>query len=150
MADERAGRSYSDLLRMRQPELDELYRGIDAPGATPAGDTLGTALILPGRTAGRIAQAIARLLFWQGKVFDPGRGVLKNKVTPFGIRAVRARVYVGESWLDRGSQAIVLDYSKTSLVARWIRDEIREVSPGLWLGKVFVRRWHVLDFTLRA
>lgn len=36
-----------------------------------------------------------------------------------------------------GSECIDLDYSKTSFVARWIRDEIREVSPGLFLGIVF-------------
>jgi hypothetical protein len=91
-----------------------------------------------------------RLLFWQGKVFDPPEGTLKNKVSPLGVRAIRARVYVGDSWLDRGTEAIVLDYSRTSLVARWIRDEIREVAPGLWLGKVFVWKWHALDFTLRS
>ena len=137
-------------MNMRQRELDALYRDVATPGEIPVGDTRGTALVLPGRAAGRVAQAIARLLFWQGKVFDPRSGMLRNKVTPFGIRAVRARVYVGDSWLDRGTEAIVLDYSKTSLVARWVRDEIREVAPGLWLGKVFVGRWHVLDFTLRA
>ncbi len=146
----RAGRSYSDLLNMRQRELDALYRDVATPGEVPVGDTRGTALVLPGRAAGRVAQAIARLLIWQGKVFDPRSGTLRNKVTPLGIRAVRARVYVGDSWLDRGTQAIVLDYSRTSVVARWVRDEIREVAPGLWLGKVFVGRWHVLDFTLRA
>lgn len=150
MAVARAGRSYSDLMRMRQAELDALYRDVEQPGAIPAGDTLGTALVLPGRAAGGVLQKIARRLVWQGKVFDPARGTLLNKVTPFGVRAVRARVYVGESWLDRGTRAIVLDYSRTSLVAHWIRDEIREVAPGLWLGKVFVGRWHVLDFTLRA
>ena len=150
MAGARAGRSYSDLMNMRQRELDALYRDVAMPGEIPVGDTRGTALVLPGRAAGRVAQAIARLLFWQGKVFDPRSGILRNKVTPFGIRAVRARVYVGDSWLDRGTEAIVLDYSRTSLVARWVRDEIREVAPGLWLGKVFVGRWHVLDFTLRA
>jgi hypothetical protein len=31
----------------------------------------------------------------------------------------------------------VLDYSQTSIVAQWIRDEIREVSPGLYLGLVY-------------
>lgn len=146
----RAGRSYSDLMNMRQRELDALYRDIATPGEIPVGDTRGTALVLPGRAAGRVAQAIARLLIWQGKVFDPRSGMLRNKVTPVGIRAVRARVYVGDSRLDRGTQATVLDYSKTSWIARWVRDEIREVAPGLWLGKVFVGRWHVLDFTLQA
>jgi cytochrome P450 len=150
MAAARAGRSHDELMGMGQAELDALYRDVELPGAIPVGDTLGTALVLPGRAIGRAAGTAARLLFWQGKVFDPTSGTLKNKVSPFGIRAIRARVDVGDSWLDRGTRAIVLDYSRTSLVARWIRDEIREVGPGLWLGKVFVFRWHALDFTLRA
>ena len=29
----------------------------------------------------------------------------------------------------------MLDYSDTSLLAHWIRDEIREVGPGTYLGK---------------
>jgi cytochrome P450 len=150
MAVARAGRSQSDLMGMSRAELDALYRDIEEPGGIPAGDTMGTAVVLPGTAAGRIAAKVARLLFWQGKVFDPASGTLKNKVTPLGIRSITARVYLGDSWLDRGTRAIVLDYSTTSLVARWIRDEIREVSPGLWLGKVFVGRWHALDFTLRS
>ena len=32
----------------------------------------------------------------------------------------------------------MLDYSKTSLIAHWIRDEIREVSPGIYLGLVYL------------
>jgi hypothetical protein len=42
----------------------------------------------------------------------------------------------------------VLDYSKTSLVARQVRDEIREIAPGVFLGLVFLGHRHVLDFTL--
>jgi len=36
--------------------------------------------------------------------------------------------------MDDG-EAIILDYSINSIGARWIRDELREVSSGLWLGK---------------
>lgn len=142
--------SHADLMGMGRAERDDLYRRLDAPGSIPVGDTQGTPVLLAGRRMGGVVRAIARLLLWQGKVFDPRRRSLQNKITPLAIRAIRARVYVGESWLDRGRETIVLDYSKTSFVARWIRDEIREVAPGLWLGKVYVRRWHVLDFTLRA
>jgi hypothetical protein len=42
----------------------------------------------------------------------------------------------------------VLDYSKTSIVAHLVRDEIREIAPGVYLGLVFLGRRHVLDFTL--
>lgn len=137
-----------DLGEMRQSELNSLYRRLPEPGAVPVGDTLGLALLLPGWPFGHLVRNLARILLWQGKVFDPKTRDLKNKISPFGFRTIRAQVYRGVSWFDPGSNATVLDYSKTSFVARWIRDEIREVRPGLWLGKVFIGKWHVLDFTL--
>jgi hypothetical protein len=48
-----------------------------------------------------------------------------------------------------GEETIVLDYSQTSLAARSVRDEIREVAPGLYLGLAFWRGRRVLHFSLR-
>ena len=46
------------------------------------------------------------------------------------------------SWLDQ-KECIVLDYSKTSLVAQWIRE--RHSSEATWLtAKKFKRRFPVL------
>jgi hypothetical protein len=56
-------------------------------------------------------------------------------------------VYKGPSWLDN-KECIVLDYSETSLVAEWIRDEIREVAPHLYLGNVYWSKKHLIDFAL--
>jgi hypothetical protein len=47
-------------------------------------------------------------------------------------------VYVDASRLD-GNPCIVLDYSKTSRVAGFVRDEIRQIAPGLYIGLVYVR-----------
>jgi len=141
--------TYADLTKMSQSELDDLYRGIQSPGSIPVGDTRGTALLLPGRSVGEFIRAAVRLLWWQGKVFNAGRSDLKNKISPLGFPSIRAKVYWGDSWMD-DDQATIIDYSETSLVARFVRDEIREVSPGLWLGKVFLWKWHALDFTLTA
>ncbi|MEO6593628.1 MAG: hypothetical protein ABIP94_02620 [Planctomycetota bacterium] len=49
-----------------------------------------------------------------------------------------------ESWIDK-RPCIVLDYSKTSFLARKIRDEIRLVRPGLYLDKVWWGRTRLLD-----
>ena len=73
--------------------------------------------------------------------------MLRNKILPFGINAIIARVYKEASWLD-GKECIVLDYSDTSLVAQWIRDEIREISSGVYLGKVYWGRQRLIDFVL--
>lgn len=138
-----------DLTGMSQTRLNDLYRRVGEPGSVPTGDTQGTALLLPGFALGTILQRLAFLLFWQGKVFDSPYDDLRNKIGPTGFQTIRAEVYRGKSWMDLG-EATILDYSRSSMVARWIRDEIREVSPGVWLGKVFIKRWHVLDFTLTA
>ena len=136
-----------DLLNMSQEELDELY--LNSPlGEIPVGDMRGTAIVMPRSSLGRIATSLIRLLVWQGKVFNPAQGDLKNKVSPFGYKSIKAKVYVGDSWKVKGQQAIVIDYSKTSFVAQKIRDEIRQVAPGLYLGKVFWGRKHFLDFSL--
>ncbi len=72
---------------------------------------------------------------------------MRNKILPLALNAIIAKVYKGESWLD-GKECIVLDYSDTSLVAQWIRDEIREISPGLYLGKVYWGGKRLIDFAL--
>jgi hypothetical protein len=68
---------------------------------------------------------------------------------PIGVRAIAAKVYKAPSWLD-GNECIVLDYSQTSLVAHWIRDEIRLVAPGLYLGLVFWEKERILGFALAS
>lgn len=134
------------LQRMSRGELDDLFRESGA-GEIPRGRADGTALLAPGSAVQGPAAKAARALLWKGKVFDPDRGELLNRIFPSGSRAIRAKVYKDASWLD-GREAIVLDYSKTSLVAHWIRDEIREVSPGVYLGVVYWGRARLIHFAL--
>jgi hypothetical protein len=135
-----------DLMKMSQTELDDLYRQ-SSPGATPDGDSRGTAMIAPGSLVSGILAPIIKFLAWQGKVFHTDQAFLLNKITPFGFKLVKAEVYRGESWID-GKEATILDYSKTSFVAQKIRDEIREVAPGLYLGQAYWGNWRVLNFIL--
>jgi len=134
------------LLDMSQQQLDDLFRA-SPPGELPDGEAEGTAIIAPGT---RYTESIARIINffgWQGKVFDGSKGLLKNKVSMFGVQAIVAKVYLGESWLDN-KPCIVLDYSDTSIVAQWIRDEIRLIGPGLYLGKVYWGKERLIDFCL--
>ena len=135
------------LVAMSQAQLDELYHASPA-GPIPDGRAEGTVLVAPGTALTEPAAKLVHLLAWQGKVFDAARGELRNELLPTGILAVRATIARGPSWFD-GRESIVLDYSHTSLVAHWIRDEIRLVAPGLYLGIVFLRRVKLLDFALR-
>ena len=135
------------LLKMSQAELDALFTG-SAAGKIPNGEAQGTAIIAPGTIySPRIATFINHFA-WQGKIFDAKKGELKNRLTSLGLNAIIAKVYKGPSWLD-GKECIVLDYSETSLVAGWIRDEIRQIGPGLYLGKVYGGKKRLIDFALK-
>lgn len=134
------------LLKMTQEELDDLFRASPA-GDIPNGQAKGTAIIAPGTVfSPEIAEFIS-IFAWQGKTFDGKRGVLTNRILPLGLNAIVAEVYKDASWLD-GKECIVLDYSKTSLVAQWIRDEIRMIEPNIYLGKVYWEKKRLIDFCL--
>jgi hypothetical protein len=75
-------------------------------------------------------------------------GTLRNRISAFGIDAIVAEVYKGESWFD-GKECIVLDYSKTSIVAGRVRDEIRQIGPGMYLGVVFWEKKRTINFALQ-
>jgi hypothetical protein len=135
------------LLTMSQEQLDALFSASPA-GAIPDGEAEGTAIVAPGTTySPNIARFISNFA-WQGKVFDAEKGLLRNKILPLGLNAIIARVYKAESWLD-GKECIVLDYADTSLLAHWIRDEIREIGPGRYLGKVYWGKQRLIDFALQ-
>jgi hypothetical protein len=73
--------------------------------------------------------------------------LLRNHILVLGIKAIVARVYKGPSLLD-GKECIVLDYSETSLVASHVRDEIRQIETGFYLGKVYWDKTRLIDFAL--
>lgn len=134
------------LMDMSQKELDDLFSSVPA-GPLPDGEAEGTAIVAPGTTFSPLIARFINSFAWQGKVFDGKKGVLRNKILPFGLNAILANVYKEKSWLD-GKECIVLDYSDTSLVAQWIRDEIRAIAPGVYLGKVYWDDHRLIDFVL--
>lgn len=136
----------ADLAQASRSELDKLFRQSPA-GPIPAGKSRGTAMLMPGSWLDRVLQGLIRALFWKGKVFRPRTSDLKNRIGPFGTLLIRARVYAEKSWFADGP-AVILDYSETSFVARKIRDEIREVAPGLYLGQVFWGKRRIALFML--
>jgi hypothetical protein len=136
------------LLRMSQQELDALFTASDA-GPIPSGQADGTAIIAPGTVYSAEIAEFVKFFAWQGKVFDAAAGQLKNRIGPFGLNAIIATVYKQASWLD-GKECIVLDYSQTSVVAHWVRDEIRLIQPpGLYLGLVYWDKTRLIDFSLQ-
>lgn len=135
------------LLKMSQAQLDDLFTS-SPTGDIPNGQATGTAIIAPGTTYTEELAHIVSHFAWQGKTFDAAKGTLNNRILPFGLNAIIARVYKGPSWLDQ-KECIVLDYSETSLLAHWIRDEIRQIGPAMYLGKVYWKKSRLIDFALQ-
>jgi hypothetical protein len=135
------------LLTLSQAQLDELFATSPA-GDIPDGEAQGTAIIAPGTKHTADIAELVKHFAWQGKVFDAKQGLLKNKILVVGIQAIIAKVYKAASWVD-GKECIVLDYSQTSLVAKHIRDEIRLIGPGRYLGVVFWDKKRLIHFALQ-
>lgn len=137
-------------INLSRDELDSIYMQATA-GPLPTGDMRGTAIVT-GSLMPRTLARFARLFAWQGKVFDifadnGNSGVLINKITPWSLNFIVAKVYRDKSWMD-DKETIVIDYTRTSFFAQFIRDEIRQVEPGLYLGKVWWKKTRILDFAL--
>lgn len=137
----------AQLLKMSQADLDKLFMEATS-GPIPDGQAKGTAIIAPGTAFSPEIAEFINHFGWQGKTFDGKHGVLTNRILPFGLNAIVAEVYKDASWLD-GKECIVLDYSKTSLLAHWIRDEIRQIQPNFYLGKVYWDKKRLIDFCLQ-
>lgn len=135
------------IAQLPRNEVDELFRTGEV-GQIPDGDAVGTAIFFPANPIEPVIERLVKGLAWSGKVVSARTRDLKNKISPLGIQAIAADVYTGRSWFD-GADCIVLDYSKRSLVAKLVRDEIRRVAPGLYLGLVYWRNTRLIYFTLQ-
>src|SRR4051812_24695476 len=127
--------SLDQLAQMSWPELEQLYCAAE-PGEIPQGYTHGRAIYCPDSRFAGPRSRMTRAL-WHGKLFDATGSTLVNQWC--GFRAIRAQVCYGPSWLD-GKPSIIMDYSATSHVWANVRDEIREVAPGLYLGRMYRRK----------
>jgi hypothetical protein len=141
------------LPRMTADQLASVY----SEGATvplPHGDARGIAMLF--RTAAS-RRCLPRRRAWsgKGKSVDASAGTLVNRV--FGLRLIPAKVYEGESWFDNG-RAIIIDYQDTSWSFFYMRDEVRRIADGLFLGRSYYRKGpqgkyvlsFAMDFTSRA
>lgn len=139
-----------DLARMKIGELTRIYREGRAPASLEAlqGAPRGRMLTLAGPLGRgplrRGVAAFARASFfpWGGKSFEAfnatdGRGI--NRVALLGDRFPFDLRY-GISKLD-GLRCVILDYDQPEnpWLIRQIHDELREVSPGLFLGPAMAK-----------
>lgn len=156
------------LAEMPSSMLEELYRSAPVPenlaklAGRPQGRMLAVACTEGTLVFSALKTLSAMSVFpWEGKSFQyeqGGKGSGVNRVRllfgsfdwfPFATR-------IAPSAID-GKACVFLDYAQPenpALIAR-IHDEIREISPGLWLGPAMLRReagspvlvlWFAVDF----
>jgi hypothetical protein len=139
-----AGLTLEGLACMSWPELEALYRASEA-GAIPCGETRGVTIPCLSAKHGKAKQRVSSIL-WKGKIFDPECEELTNRWLVG--KAVKAHVFIGESWID-GKPSIISDYKGTSpIVWKNIRDEIRQVGCGLYLGAMIRRACPTPEFRM--
>ncbi len=129
----------ADLAKLDSATLDGLFRSAPRPDHLPNATTRGLVFFDPGKTLSRV-EGRAFGLLWRGKALEGDNGLMKNRVA--GAKVITAGMRLGESLTD-GEQAVILDYQgyqgRATSFADKARDEIREVSPGLWVGRMWVR-----------
>ncbi|GAB18724.1 hypothetical protein GOEFS_062_00330 [Gordonia effusa NBRC 100432] len=139
------------LSQLDYAELDALFRRSSAPASLAAlgNDAGGRALAVRGADHGRIARAIravegSRLFPWVGKTLtwepDGKTGSGTNRVQ-FGRQWFPYNLRFGQSIIDQRA-SIVFDYDHpgNNALGRKLYNELREVSPGLFLGPVTWRK----------
>jgi hypothetical protein len=118
-----------DLERLDRLQLDAIF-ATGTASEPPVGFARGHILL---RVDGKMLRARLQGLAWKGKVFHPD-GTFINQWA--GFRAIAARVEVGPSWYD-GRPCLVLQYPPGTPIFGNTRDELRELCPGLWLGRYY-------------
>lgn len=136
------------IMMMEEHQLLDIYRHA-TPGRIPAGYYPGSMIRTPGSPFTVALAGSVKATAWQGKFFS-AEG-MTNKT--FGVKTIKTPVEYGTSYVD-GKPTIVLDYAmSTAIFAKAYRDEIREISPAVFLGIMHKREdtgtkisaWFVLD-----
>ena len=137
-----------DVRALHLPNEDlRTLRGLDVEKV--AGDLRGRMLAWPSLQARPgVANAIrafagSKAFPWRGKSFNPkgeisGEGI--NRVLSDRLRLFRFETFIGPSKAG-DFDALQLDYDLPTNppVIRSIKDEIRELEPGLWLGQAYLK-----------
>ena len=120
------------LARLSPAELDALFTGADL-GSPPVGLARGRLLCLVDGRRPRVRAALANAV-WKGKDLADDGAYINRWVG--GVRALSSQAAVGPSWHD-GRPAHVLEYPPGTPLFEPLRDEFREIEPGLYLGVMY-------------
>lgn len=103
-------------------------------------------------------------LVWRGKIFESTHRIVRTQLFGFKVlpRLFPAKVYCGQSLLDGRRESLILDYAFSNdlpgyhpmidsfMGPQWfqVRDEVRMVRPGFYLGRVYMGRIFVFNVIL--
>ncbi len=119
------------LKQMTPCELEHLFASAGV-GQIPSGWTPGELLVLTDFPIPKVSEALARR-YWMGKEIQPDGSFINQ----FRYRQrFPSKAVIGPSLYD-GKPAIVMAYPPGTPFFRNIHDEFREVSPGLYLGRIY-------------
>ncbi|HEY8642162.1 MAG TPA: hypothetical protein VIO84_05270 [Candidatus Dormibacteraeota bacterium] len=135
-----------DLLGMDPDQLLELYRAARTPAVADLDGRLqGRMLAVPRAQEPHVSRWLRALAgtLWQGKTFEHhdsmhGEGV--NRVLGEKLNWFHFETEVGPSRAgDFDALQLNYDHHGNPPLVRSVKDEVREVAPGLWLGLAYLQ-----------
>ncbi|VTR97537.1 hypothetical protein [Tuwongella immobilis] len=121
------------VVRMSAEELECRFRNGRCV-AMPEGFAKGRPIWITGSKLAMPAARLTRTI-WQGKIIRDD-GTIRNRI--LGLPIFTAELSFQASWLD-GQPCQVMDYEPTSKIFAAVRDEVREIAPGIFLGITWLR-----------
>ncbi len=133
-----------ELVNMSKAELDALFREGETPD--PEGlEGVSEGRVLAGRGVLR-AEPVRELvnnplLPWKGKHVEGRHGSNRFEVGPLERKGFEFDMYVTRSLVDEDDEVLIFDYDtpENPPGIRRIRDDLKEVDDGLFLGTSNVR-----------
>ncbi len=133
-----------DLVKMSKPELDQLFLEGDTPDADGL-EGISEGRVLAGRGALRV-EPVRQLvnnpvLPWKGKHVEGQHGSNRFELGPLERKGFEFDMYVTRSLVDGDDDVLIFDYDtpENPPGIRRIRDDLKEVDDGLFLGTSNVR-----------
>jgi hypothetical protein len=135
-----------DLLALEPAALERLYQGaavpaLDALRGDLRGRMLAPTVVSPGWSALARTWAGTDAFPWRGKSFAPldrasGRGI--NRVVSDRVRVFPFETFIGRSRAgDFDALQLNYDLPENPFFIRAIKDELREISAGVYLGQAY-------------
>jgi hypothetical protein len=121
------------LKKLTLCELDRLFDPAPA-GQIPVGYTRGQVLVMVDAKLPKLQACFASTI-WRGKTFDADGSYINQWP---GFEALRGQAELGVSWHD-GKPCLVLGYPDGTPLFGNLRDELREIAPGLYLARLYDR-----------